>query len=61
MLGISRSKLHARIKEEQQAQKDYGENITEAKKKKASKTVQTLGHIKGEEQEHESMLRKLGV
>ena len=60
MLGISRGTLNTRIKEERQAQADYGDNISEAKRKKAKKTSTVLGHIRGEEQEHESMLKKLG-
>ena len=60
MLGISRSALKSRIKDEQQAQKDYGKDISEAKRKGAKKTANTIGHIRGEEVEHEKMLKRLG-
>lgn len=59
MLGISRSTLGKRIKEEQQAQRDYGQNVEEAKRKKDTKSARVLGHIRGEEVEHEGMLKKL--
>jgi rubrerythrin len=61
MLGISRKTLNKRIGEEQQAQSDYGKNIAEAKRKKDPKSAKVIGHIRGEEREHESMLRKLGA
>lgn len=60
MLGISRRTLNSRIKDEQQAQKDYGKDITETKRKHDMKSAKVIGHIRGEEREHESMLRKLG-
>ena len=60
MLGISRRTLNSRIKDEQKAQSDYGKDITEAKRKKDPKAAKVIGHIRGEEREHESMLRKLG-
>ncbi len=60
MLGISRRTLSSRIKDEQKAQSDYGKDIAEAKRKKDTKSAKVIGHILGEEREHESMLRKLG-
>jgi len=48
------------INDEQQAQKDYADKIEEAKKKKNKKSASVLGHIRSEEVEHESMLKKLG-
>ena len=60
MLGISRRSLNARINDEQQAQKDYGKHVAESKRKKDTKTAKVIGHIRGEEREHETMLRKLG-
>lgn len=60
MLGISRRTLNSRIKDEQKAQSDYGKDIAEAKRKKDTKSAKVIGHIRGEEREHESMLRKLG-
>jgi len=60
MLGISRRTLHSRIKDEQQAQADYGKDIAESKRKKDPKAAKVIGHIRGEEREHETMLRKLG-
>ena len=59
MLGIAHSKLNSRIKDEQKAQRDYGRDISEAKKKKDTKSAETIGHIKLEEREHEHMLKKL--
>lgn len=61
MLGISRRTLNSRIKDEQQAQKDYSKDIAESKRKKDPKAAKVIGHIRGEEREHESMLRKLGA
>jgi rubrerythrin len=60
-IGLSRKTLSKRIGEEQQAQKDYGKNLAEVKRKKDTKSAKVLGHIRGEEREHESMLRKLGA
>ena len=60
MLGISRRTLNSRISDEQQAQKDYGKDIAKSKRKKDQKSVKVIGHIRGEEREHETMLRKLG-
>ena len=60
MLGISRRTINSRIKDEQKAQSDYGKDIAEAKRKKDTKSARVIGHIRGEEREHESMLRKLG-
>ena len=60
MLGISRRTLNSRIDDEQQAQKDYGKDIAESKRKKDQKSAKVIGHIRGEEREHETMLRKLG-
>jgi len=48
------------INDEQQAQADYTDKIEESKKKKNKKAVSVLGHIRSEEVEHESMLKKLG-
>ena len=61
MLGISRRTLSSRIKDEQKAQSDYSKDITESKRKKDTKSAKVIGHIRGEEREHESMLRKLGA
>jgi len=61
MLGISRRTLNSRIKDEKKAQSDYGKDIAEAKRKKDPRAAKVIGHIRGEEREHESMLRKLGV
>lgn len=61
MLGISRRTLNSRIKDEKKAQSDYGKDIAEAKRKKDTKSAKVIGHIRGEEREHESMLRKLGA
>lgn len=61
MLGIARRTLNSRIKDEHQAQKDYGKDIAEAKRKKDTKAAKVIGHIMGEERDHESMLKKLGV
>ncbi len=60
MLGLSRKTLNSRISDEQQAQRDYGKDITETKRKKDKKSAKVIGHIRGEEREHETMLRKLG-
>jgi len=60
MLGISRRTLGSRIKDEQQAQKDYSKDIAESKRKKDPRAAKVIGHIRCEEREHESMLRKLG-
>ena len=59
MLGLAHSKIKPRIKDEQKAVSDYGRTIEEAKKKKDKKAVEIIGHIRGEEREHESMLKKL--
>ena len=48
------------INDEQQAQSDYADKIDESKKKKNKKAASVLGHIRSEEVEHESMLKKLG-
>lgn len=61
MLGISRRTLNSRIKDEKQAQVDYGKDVVESKRKKDTKSAKVIGHIRGEEREHESMLRKLGA
>jgi rubrerythrin len=60
-IGLSRRTLNKRIGEEQQAQSDYGKNLAEVKRKKDTKSAKVIGHIRGEEREHESMLRKLGA
>ena len=60
MLGISRRTLSSRIKDEKKAQSDYGKDIAEAKRKKDPRAAKVIGHIRGEEREHESLLRKLG-
>ena len=60
MLGIARRTISSRIKEEQKAQRDYGKNLSQAKKNKDKESARVLSHIKVEEEEHESMLRKLG-
>ena len=59
-IGLSRRTLSKRIGEEQKAQSDYGKNLAEAKRKKDTKSAKVIGHIRGEEVEHEGMLRKLG-
>ena len=59
-IGLSRNTISKRIGEEKKAQVDYGKNLAEAKRKKDSKAAKVIGHIRGEEREHESMLRKLG-
>jgi len=61
MLGISRKTLNSRIKDEKKAQSDYGKDIAESKRKKDPRAAKVIGHIRGEEREHESMLRKLGA
>jgi rubrerythrin len=58
-LGISRDSLHARIKDEQQAQRDYGKHVSEAKSNNAPKTAKVIKHIQKEEGEHEKMLKSL--
>ena len=60
MLGLSRRTLNSRISDEKQAQKDYGKDVAESKRKKDHKSAKVIGHIRGEEREHEHMLRKLG-
>src|ERR1035437_1245071 len=60
-IGLSRRTLSKRIGEEQKAQSDYGKNLAEAKRKKDTKSAKVIGHIRGEEREHESMLRKVGA
>jgi rubrerythrin len=60
-IGLSRRTLNKRIGEEQKAQSDYGKNLAEVKRKKDTKSAKVIGHIRGEEREHESMLRKLGA
>ena len=60
-IGLSRRTLNKRIGEEQKAQSDYVKNLAEVKRKKDTKSAKVIGHIRGEEREHESMLRKLGA
>jgi rubrerythrin len=59
MLGISRRTLGSRIKDEQQAQKDYSKDIAESKRKKDPRAAKVIGHIRSEEVDHEHKLRHL--
>lgn len=47
------------IKAEQKAQTDYSKAKEAADKKKNKKAASVFGHIKTEEREHESMLKRV--
>ena len=59
MIALATGTLRKRIKDEQQAQRDYADHISEAKRKGDKKSARVIGHIRNEEVEHERMLKHL--
>lgn len=59
MIALATGTLRKRIKDEQKAQRDYAGDISEAKRKGDKKSARTIGHIRGEEVDHERMLKSL--
>ncbi len=58
-VGLAKKKIDHLVKSEHQAVRDYTAGIDEAKRKKDTRSTKTLGHIRGEEKQHASMLKNL--